>query len=408
MKKIFTLMAAAMLTLTASAQKQAIDLTGRNLVFYTTYGDIDIANEENTFTGADITDPLNALGLGYKNDGSGNSLGVVYQRNNYTDPETGFTIPRSAYRPMALYNGTADFVGQVAMSETDIRNIIGFKNIKKVILYMVGWGGNGNNKWRDMPSGVRWQAQYVNENGEATSTLCYAESAVGKEYIDELASDVMNNSYLNSAYDPTNANLMAYDQPFKLVVDLTNNGVFDADGNYELPFESATKTGEYAKTALDNKTEQTINYFFAKIGTACAASLGDPHNTSGNGSASGYDVCSGKWGERMPWTKDTIVKLQLKRNAAVVGFAFVSGDDNATNYYTDATMVVEGGMTTEPNQAYVDVEAAFPEWVGEAKIDGIKNVSLNAAGIVTYNLAGQKVSSNYKGIVIENGVKVIK
>ena len=38
---------------------------------------------------------------------------------------------------------------------------------------------------------------------------------------------------------------------------------------------------------------------------------------------------------------------------------------------------------------------------------GISKIETSAAKAVRYNLAGQKVGANYKGVVIENGKKIV-
>ena len=403
MKKIFTLSAAIFLAATAFAQdavKQAIDLTGRNIVLYTTNGELNVASEENAYYAGDLANNMNKLGMAYEAGSEKNSIAVVYQREDYTDPETGFTLPRSAYRPMTVTQGTVNFYGKFAMSETDVRDVVGFKNIKKAIIYMVGWGGNANNGWRDCPSGARWQARYVDEAGEKVSNICYVETTASKDYVESVASDVLKNDYLNCTYDPACGDNMAYDHPFKLVVDLTNT---TEPGTLE--FESDTKKSEYKKIDITKLKELAIPYYFCKTGTACASTTGE-HSTLE--SASGFDQCSGKWGEKASWSKETIVQLSFKRNAAIVGIAFISADDDAKNVYADATYVEDGEFHETGISAWVDTEAEFPSWVGGGA-DGIEDIKADVkASKAVYNIAGQQVGAGFRGIVIENGVKRVK
>ena len=65
-----------------------------------------------------------------------------------------------------------------------------------------------------------------------------------------------------------------------------------------------------------------------------------------------------------------------------------------------------GGVTYTLKDAYVAVTAATPAAnVGTSDIAGVKAQNQNNA--VRYNLAGQKVSASYKGVVIQNGKKMV-
>lgn len=65
-----------------------------------------------------------------------------------------------------------------------------------------------------------------------------------------------------------------------------------------------------------------------------------------------------------------------------------------------------GGVTYTLKDAYVAVAAATPAAnVGTSGIAGVKAQNQNNA--VRYNLAGQKVSASYKGVVIQNGKKMV-
>lgn len=65
-----------------------------------------------------------------------------------------------------------------------------------------------------------------------------------------------------------------------------------------------------------------------------------------------------------------------------------------------------GGTTYTLKDAYVAVASATPEAnVGTSGIADVK--ALNQANGIRYNLAGQKVDASYKGVVIENGRKMV-
>ena len=71
-----------------------------------------------------------------------------------------------------------------------------------------------------------------------------------------------------------------------------------------------------------------------------------------------------------------------------------------------------GAFDLAANKAYLAVPAGsakegFSFITGEEETDGIKAVSTKVENGVRYNLAGQKVGADYKGIVIVNGKKML-
>ena len=86
--------------------------------------------------------------------------------------------------------------------------------------------------------------------------------------------------------------------------------------------------------------------------------------------------------------------------------------NNVVNFYFGAEALpegVEGRMETVTISVYGKEKKAI---IKQGEVTAIKGVTVNDenskfAG-ATYNLAGQKVGADYKGIVIENGKKVVK
>ena len=85
-------------------------------------------------------------------------------------------------------------------------------------------------------------------------------------------------------------------------------------------------------------------------------------------------------------------------------------DENEIGFYWGAA----GGAAFDlaANKAYLAVpeslaKEGFSFITGEEETDGIKAVSTNVENGVRYNLAGQKVGADYKGIVIVNGKKYL-
>ena len=86
----------------------------------------------------------------------------------------------------------------------------------------------------------------------------------------------------------------------------------------------------------------------------------------------------------------------------------LSGGSNGVGFYQ------ANGETVPTDRAYLQSATAlakgfvihYDDEEGE-ETDGIKAVSTKVENGVRYNLAGQKVGADYKGIVIVNGKKVI-
>ena len=87
--------------------------------------------------------------------------------------------------------------------------------------------------------------------------------------------------------------------------------------------------------------------------------------------------------------------------------AVVDADGNATNVnergsvvtFTAAGVAVEAVGGADPDQVEADFDS--PAGINDIKNDVDKNAPI-------YNLAGQRVDKNYKGVVIQNGKKVVK
>lgn len=94
-------------------------------------------------------------------------------------------------------------------------------------------------------------------------------------------------------------------------------------------------------------------------------------------------------------------------SADSVGKAWTLTNDEYNTYFTsvEGTVVPQGG-------AYLEYESAAPAIFLSQAAAGIHGVSTPAQGVVDYskpvfNLAGQQVGKTYKGVVIQNGKKII-
>ena len=87
---------------------------------------------------------------------------------------------------------------------------------------------------------------------------------------------------------------------------------------------------------------------------------------------------------------------------------YVVGDvmfkDNVQQYTGNAIWFLSGGVAGTT----LDFDQVFFYKPGEVDPSGIKSVKAENANAAVYNLAGQKVGADYKGIVVKNGKKVMQ
>ncbi len=94
-------------------------------------------------------------------------------------------------------------------------------------------------------------------------------------------------------------------------------------------------------------------------------------------------------------------------SADSVGKAWTLTTDEFNTYFTS----VEGAVVPQ-GAAYLEYESAEPAIFLSAEAAGIQGVNATAKGAVdytkpVYNLAGQQVGKSYKGVVIQNGKKIL-
>ena len=123
----------------------------------------------------------------------------------------------------------------------------------------------------------------------------------------------------------------------------------------------------------------------------------------------------------VPVATDSPVAVSGNKLVRGTGAAVASAGDNSGEYnYVLSNnggvinFYLANGKTVDTNKAYLKninptaVSAKFFLPTGEEETDGINAVSTAVENGVRYNLAGQRVGNDYKGIVIVNGKKVIR
>lgn len=448
MKKVFTLISLVMLgAVTAAAQDLSYTLT-KNRVIYLTCDTmtIDPSFPEDTlyWNASMLQNPFNDAGMPLSGMDATDWNYQVAFRNDYTDPETGFTLNKGYYRGITLVEATLGLYGKFQTLEgEEFDYSAGYKNLKKAILYFVplpnakctSFGYNYNHD-RLPSNGGRIEAQYMNDDGTPKSNNAYRDPTIGTtlisggtpdpssadgwswdEYLYTLSDCPLNYAALDDDAFLTNYNaaLVTVDQPFKLSVDLTNPL---RGSKYDGQWESETKKSDFAKIPIDGLTELILNgdngntYYFADVND-CPSSADNRESTP---SSSGYNMVDDKWGKKVNWTADTPIKIGIKRRLYLVGIGLVCATDGAgTEYLNAGDWTQAAAFTDEPVAAFGNpVSGNLPAdpWA-DRRIGNPVNASIHTVAATagtdapTYNLQGQRVSPTQRGIVVRNGKKFI-
>ena len=454
MKKIFTLTAFLLSTLVTFAQGEVADKSytlAKNRVIYLTTDtvviDPDFPDEPYTWNANSLQNPFNDAGMALSGtDGTDWNYQIAF-RKDYTDPETGFTLNKGYYRGITLMEATLGLYGKFKKGDgTEYDYSAGYKNLKKAILYFVPLPnakcdehGYSYNHDRLPSNGGRIEAQYMNPDGTPKSNNAYRDPSIGTTLIcggNPKPDDPTGWDWVEYYYTLTdcplnyegcsddafltgyNAALVTIDQPFKLAVDLTNPL---RSTKYETEFESETKKTEFYKLPIDGLTELEMTYYFAEAADTYPYEK-EPDDPSSYGtytSATGWNNLAQKWGKKVNWSADTPIRIGIKRRLYLVGIGLICGTDGAeTEYYNAGDYnipVEERAFTTEKIAAFGNpVEGELPEdaWEGRRwgnKVDAaVRTITVQtAADAPVYNLQGQRVSADTKGLLVRDGKKFV-
>ena len=103
------------------------------------------------------------------------------------------------------------------------------------------------------------------------------------------------------------------------------------------------------------------------------------------------------------------LSLDASNTAGTVGFYWGAADGAAfTSGAHKAYLVIPSGVTLTGKESFLfsDIESDSEELSEETT--GIRSIEQTTENVVRYNLAGQKVGKDYKGILVINGKKVIR
>ncbi|MGM9714538.1 MAG: hypothetical protein ACI3Y5_10595 [Prevotella sp.] len=419
MKKIFTLACAMLCAIGVSAQdtptKKVISVD-KTMVFYTTNDaetktvsfveDEDTGEEveqvvEKFWKGADMVNAFNKCGIPLTGTSTTETQVFYTTRNDYVDPQTGFNMPVGKYRGVFI-DGTIGLTGTVGTE-----NIIGYKNIKSVVLYFfplpTTWKAGGVSL-QDYPTG-RVQAQYIDENGAKLSNNCYREVHMDmKDGPDDGPTQIIKTcDVLNFSRTSENPLDITIDQPFKMEFRIDNR----LDLNDELKSILASDNKGEMSNYIISGTEGVVDYIFTELNStnpfdpAKSPGDGDKYGYNGGGSASGYDCWGGKWGTKIKWSPETITTVSVKKRLILAGIALVSATEGASSTFMNAADNFEAKWS-DSAKAYGG-QPSDPSGINNIAADNTQS-----ANTQTYNLAGQLVGKSYKGIVVKGNKKFIQ
>lgn len=432
MKKIFTLAAAALMAASVSAQENYAKKLDKTMVIYTTddcqfvkYNDDEEEDVTTYYNDENLVKALKKVGIAVSFDDNvhGARKNTTYTlRQDYMDEATGFEIKAGQYRGLFVDGEIGLGNGEIYVDGAN-KNMTGFTNLKQVVLYFVPMANarykDGITKFGD-PNSLktygqgRLQVMYMNPDGTQLTNKAFRDTKVKQQSGDNYYYNQINPVQYESVWiaDLMNASIkkddsmvggldytnVTCDRPFKLVYNVDNqlDNIEQIDEN---------RKSDYLDLNLaPDQTEATVNYYFAKKEDTSAYA---DHDAADQGtpmySATGYNMFKNKIGEKSPWSPETIIRPYIKQYFYLVGFALVSATPGAATEYLNTNADGCGDPTMKAfSQEHIAAHggAGSPDGINEVRVEAVKSNAI-------YNIAGQKVGADYKGIVIKNGVKHI-
>lgn len=418
MKKIYFFAAlAAMCMAMASAQNYATKLENTQVYYLTndtvTMKEVMVENEdtgeeepqiqETFWMGTSLTPAYKGIGLPLTDASSTKINYIVRTRKNYTDSETGFSMPAGYYRGIFV-DGTTNLSG----FDSDENYMVGFQNVKSMVLYFApiptAWMSDQSINHQDYPTG-RVQARYMSlENtGDAIGGTALSNQAYREVHIDMTADpqgnddrEIKGTPVCGFTRDEDNPRHITIDQVYKLKVNLDNQldgsayeDIFASDSGDDWVVYNGVKKSEFANLMCETDGyESEMNYYFADINTTRPYTKSETFSSC----ATGYDCYANKWGEKLIWSAETIMQLQIKKRLYLVGYALICATDGASSVFMNAA---DG-----KNAAWSASAQAYGNYAEELGIGSIETAS--AIESRNYNLLGQP-STAAKGLGIRDG-----
>lgn len=403
MKKIFTLFAATMMAAGAMAQGVVLD-ANRIATFYKTFDGTSFEQLAGAYGyeapnnllknfGAAKPDGVNAnrakfFPMNY-DGGAPNNMNDITLTADYTDPETGFSIPAGHYTTLCnndLKGSEKTLTFYVAGTNTHICNI------KKMVVYLAG-----------LPASNSTSGTLFADYGRINSTLIYtgssAESAYKNPVSDGEATRNWLGRYIYSAFvSSSQENVPVYNPGDKSVASntFTQDKLYRVVINFKDAHDPDNGTGMDGNNVVslnnnDCNTERAIDESCYNKTTGKATcdervynvchKFDDPDGdgSDGKGGVPGY--YSYDW----TWNKDMGFALQIKKSFNLFAVALVCGDDNAKTYISH---VKDARKATWEEVGTTGINTVTAE---STKVAPRKQLVNGQIVIGDYNIAGQRV-----------------
>ncbi len=422
MKKIYLLAAlAAIFPTLVSANNYATKLENTQVYYLTNdtitikeamvenedTGEEELQKIETFWMGLNLTPAYDAVGLPLSQASATKTNYIVRTRKNYTDAETGFSMPAGFYRGIFVDGKAMSLSGYDAKQDY----MVGFQNAKAIVLYFVpipnAWKSDQSINHADYPTG-RVQARYMSlENtGDAVGGTAISNQAYREIHID-INADPKENDDRNFkgtkvcgfTRDEENPLHITIDQVYKVKVNLDNQldgsayeNLFASDKGADWEVYNGVKKSEFVNLMCETDGyESEMSYYFADVNTT------RPYTKSATYSscATGYDCYENKWGVKLPWSAETIIQLEIKYRMYLAGYAIICADEGATTKFLNTSE--KASATWKDNaQAYGNYADEITDAIDETRL----NVTEKSSRI--YDLSGKENNAD-KGMNVQNG-----
>lgn len=405
MKKIFTLFTSALVASSAMAQAVALD-ANRIAAFYKTYDGTAFENlpGENGWEGTKSnTVALWRLAVddqGRKNytqifpislDGIPNDMNDITLTKDYTDPETGFSVPAGRYTTLCNNDYiSSDFTRKTIKFSDKTSDGNPIKNIRKFIVYVAGIGASKANDGTLYQDGIRINGTkiYNGDNvfsNEVSGTDGCTTSWLTRYVYNGVITSADNVDVYNPETKVISSNTYTQDKLFRVVIDFKtphdpddahdgydHNGTDNVsnnvgDGSPEQDIDRACIDKETGKATCDERVYNVCHKFEDP----------DGDGTTGKGGKPGY--YSYDW----TWSKEIGQMLEIKKSYNIFAIALICGDDDAKTYIS-----------------YVNDKKASKWTEVEAVVDAISNINAE-----TKTVAPAKTIENGRIVISKSGRK---
>lgn len=370
MKKIFTIFAAALFAVSTFAQGYELN-DNRILKTYKDYDGLSFTTSTTKQDNSKIFgNALKYLEFPLGGESYNQSdLNKIILTQDYTDPETGFTVKAGTYSTVCNQTITDSNSFSINFYTEDQPYM---SNIKKMIVYLGGVGTASYQECRVTSTRIYTNgALYNNGIGGDESTLNWLGKSVNIGVIgDDATIDCENRTYQQSKL-------------FRLVIDFATphdpDDQKEFDGKQDRSANDGDNPTEKTKTkCVDANGKATCDEYVYNVAHKFVDATGD--GTTGKGGVPGYHSYEFGTGKSVGFP------LQLKKYFNLFGVAFITCENDAKTYIGDTSLGKEA----------IWVEMGTPSGINAVnaettKVAPRKQLVNGQIVIGDYNIAGQRV-----------------